>query len=392
MAKRRLDNWLLSYRDYASGTESPEIFHLWTALSVIMSAAQRKIYMEHDYFKTHTNMYIVLVGPSGVRKSTAIKLGKKILLDVENYGFKIHLSTNATSTAALIQQFIKLSNEDHQSLTTLSSELGSLIRASDTDIVGFLTDIYDCEPGWDKQTVGRGIEMIEKPWLNVLGATTPDWMTDNLGKLSIEGGFVRRVLFVYHDQHKLIAFPQMTDEQKQLRKDLTHDLAQIAALSGAFDFATPAAKEFFRSWYEDPKRLKLTDDSRLRGYHECKADHAKKVAMALSLSEDNSLKITEVHLDLALKLLAELELGMQKALTSVGKNPFNTDIDRIQLQIHAAGKISYKRLFAMNVHALDRRQFDEVMTTLADIDRAVVKGGVVYSPAKWREEETASAK
>jgi len=384
MPKRRLDNWLLGYRDYAKGTECPEIYNLWVGLSTISAVAQRKIFMEHDYFKTHTNMYVVLVGPSGGRKSSAIRLGKNLLTEVPKYGYKVHFSSNATSAAALIQQFIKLSNEPHQSLTATSSELGSLITANDTDIVGFLTDIYDCEPGWDKQTISRGLELIEKPWLNLLGATTPDWMTSNLGKLSIEGGFVRRVLFIYAEDHGLVAFPEMTDEQRKLQRDLTHDLAQIAALEGTFDFADTTAKNFYRDWYEDPKRLKHNKDSRLRGYFECKADHLRKVAMILSLAESDSMKVTKENLAAGLNLLGEIESGMQTALASVGKNPFNTDLDRMAHQVSSAGKLSYKKLFAMNVHALEKRQFDESLVTLVEIDRIVIKDGTIYSPEEWR--------
>lgn len=386
MSKRRVDNWLLGYRDYTEGTESPPAFHLWVGLSMLAAAAQRKIFMQNDYFETHTNMYVILVGPSGSRKTAAIKYGKKILQAVPTYGYKIHFSTNAGSAAALIQQFVKIGNEPHQSLTTFSGELGTLIRTSDTDIVGFLTDIYDCSPGWDKQTVGRGLELIENPWLNILGATTPEWMTENLGKLSIEGGFVRRVLFVYQEEHGLVAEPKMSDDQKKLKQNLAHDLAHIAGLEGKFSYATPDDFEFYREWYEDPRRL-VNKDSRLRGYYECKADHVRKVAMLLSLAESDALKLNQSNIETAINLLEELESGMMKALSSIGKNPFNTDIDRIVEQVITIGKIHYKKLFNMNVHALEKHQFDAVLTTLAEIDKIHVESGVVYSPAEWRLKE-----
>ena len=392
MSKRRVSNWLLGYRDYASGTECPEIYHLWVGLSCLASAAQRKIFMEHDYFKTHTNMYVVLVGPSGARKTTALRLGKRLLQNTAAYGHEVHFSSNATSTAALIQQFIKLGHEEHQSLTTFSSELGTLIRSTDTDIVGFLTDIYDCEPGWDKQTIGRGLELIEKPWLNLVGATTPDWMKDNLGKLSIEGGFVRRVLFVYAEEHGLIAEPKMTEKQKKLQKDLTHDLAHIVSLDGKFTYADEEARKFYVDWYENPKRLEVPKDSRLKSYYECKADHVRKIAMLLSLAESDSLELKKFHIETALNLLGEVETGMQKALSSVGKNPYNTDLDRIADQVITEGRITYKKLLALNIYALDKRTFDDNLATLAEIDKVVLKDGVVYSPTEWKLEKRARSK
>lgn len=377
---RRLPNWLLAYRDYTTGTESPEIYHLWSGISTICAAAQRKIYWDFDYFITHSNMYIVLVGPSGVRKSSALKLSKNIAKGVQNYGHKINFSTNAGSAAGIVQQFGKLSNQDHQSLTVISSEFGTLVRASDTDMVLFLTDIYDCDPGWDKQTVGRGLELIESPWFNLLGATTPDWMMENLGKLSIEGGFVRRVLFIYAEDYDLVAYPKMTDVQKKLKQDLTHDLAVITQLKGTFDFLDDEAREFFKVWYEDKSRLKIASDSRLRGYMEVKAEHVKKVAMALSLSEGNSLRVSTTHLKMALGMLGEIEQGMTKALGAVGKNPFNSDMERITTQVTTARSIPYKKLFALNVFALEKEQFDKCLITLQDLGRVFIVNGNVVSP------------
>jgi hypothetical protein len=312
-----------------------------------------------------------------------------MLRQVSTYGYKIHFTSNAASAAALIRQFIKLTNESHQSLTTFSSEFGSLVRPGDNEIIILLTDIYDCEPDWDKETISRGQELIEKPWLNLIAATTPRWMTDNLEKLSVEGGFVRRVLFVYREDYNLVAEPKMTDEQKKLRQDLTHDLAHIASLEGQMQYANKEVFEYYKDWYENPERIKEARDSRLAGYFSCKADHIRKVAMLISLAEGDTLKIDLHHFKTALNLVEELEPGMLKALSSVGKNPFNTDFDRIIEQVMTNGRITYKKLFNMNVFALEKRQFDESLETLVELDKIVVKNGVVYSPVGWRLEQKA---
>jgi hypothetical protein len=392
MADRRLGNWLKAYQLYTEGTESPPLFHLWVGLSTLAAAAQRKIFMDHDFFKTHTNMYVVLVSPPGrSRKSTAMSFGKNLLKKVPDYGQEINFSSDATSAAALVQQFIKLGHKEHQSLTTFSSELGTLIRMNDSDIVGFLTDIYGCEPGWNKQTVGRGLEMIEAPWLNLLGATTPAWMGDNLSKTALEGGFVRRIVFVYADSRLMVAIPKMTAVQKALQRDLAADLAHIASLKGEFKFASPDVEKYYVGWYEDPKRLELETDPRLTGYYECKAEHIKKVAMMLSLAESDKLRLEVHHLKAAIGMLGELESGMSKAFSSVGKNPFSTDMDRIADQVNQQGRVKYKQLLAMNIHALEKKQFDDTLATLLEINKVYVQGGWLYSPVEWALKEEAEA-
>jgi hypothetical protein len=384
---RKLQNWLIGYRDYTAGTESPSVFHLWVGLSTLAGAAQRKIYLDHDFFQTHTNMFIVLVSPPGrSRKTTAMRMGKNLLKGVKDYGQDVFFSTQASSVAALVQQFVKISTKDHQSLTTFSYELGSLLGVKNDDVTNFLTDIYDCNPDWDKQTVGRGLELIERPWLNLLGATTPTWLGDNLSSTALEGGFMRRILFVYEDTRLLIALPKMTKAQKAIRQDLIEDLAHITALKGTFSFADKATESFYESWYENPKRLELETNPMLSGFYEVKAEHIKKVAMMLSLSEGDSLVITQGHLEAAIGMVEELEPGMKKALMSIGKNPFSTDLDRISDQIHTAGSLTYRQLLAMNIHSLEKAHFDDNLMTLVEIGRAYRENGVYYSPQAWERE------
>ena len=158
---RQLDNWLDAYREYTAGTESPPNFHLWVALGTIAAAMQRKISMDAGYFDVHSNMYIILTSPPGrSRKSTALRIGKKLLSGLKDYGQEIHFSTQASSVAALVRQLVSIPNKEHQSLTAFSSELGSLLGSKSIEMTDFLVDIYDCDPGWDKQTIARDLEKI----------------------------------------------------------------------------------------------------------------------------------------------------------------------------------------------------------------------------------------
>lgn len=378
---RRLANWLQGYREYTDGTESPEIFHLWVALGTIASAAQRKILMDAGYYHVHSNMYIVLVSPPGrSRKSTALRIGKGILKGVPDWGQDIYFSTQASSVAALVKQMSAIPTKEHQSLTAYSSELGSLLGSKSVEMTDFLVDIYDCDPDWDKQTVGRGLEKIDRPWFNLLAATTPQWMGDNLSRTAIEGGFVSRTVFVFDDTRKRVAFPELTDEQRAIKKHLIHDLAQIAGLKGRFTFS-PEAKEYYRDWYE---KVGAQDnvDYRISGFYERKHIHVLKVAMAISLAESDKLVLEARDIDVGIQLLTELEPGMRRAFSAVGKNVYSTDLERIKTQIQESGGLTYKQLIAANIHSVDKEQLDKLLQTLiymGDVDS--VKGNR-FIPAK----------
>jgi hypothetical protein len=371
---RKLGNWIEEYRNFTSGTESPAAFHLWVALGTISAAAQRKINMDAGYFDVHSNMFIILTSPPGrSRKSTALRIGKSLLRGLKDYGQDIHFSTQASSVAALVKQLTAIPNKDHQSLTAFSSELGSLLGSKSVEMTDFLVDIYDCDPDWDKQTMQRGLEKIEFPWLTLLAATTPQWLGDNLSKTAVEGGFVSRSVFVYEDTRLLVAFPELTEEQKKLKKLLIHDLAIISALKGRMVFS-PDAKEFYRAWYEDPKRLAgPTRDYRISGYYERKHIHVLKVAMALSLAQKNTLVLDVESVRAAILLLGSIEPGMRKAFSAVGKNPHATVIERIRDQIVESGKIPYKKLLAAHISDVSKEDFDKLLSSLVDM------GDIEYS-------------
>lgn len=384
---RKLSDWIEGYRNYTAGTESPAVFHLWVALGTIAAAAQRKIKMDAGYYDVHTNLYLVLVSPAGrSRKSTALRIGKGLLTGIKDYGEVINFTTQASSVAAVVRQFTAIQNKEHQSLTAFAAELGSLLGSKSIEMTDFLTDIYDCAPDWDKQTIQRGLEKIEYPWLNLLGATTPQWMGDNLSKTAIEGGFVSRTIFVYEDTRLLVAFPELTVEQKALKKMLMHDLAHIATLKGTFTFS-PEAKQFYKDWYEDKSRLAAEQDYRISGFYERKHIHVLKVAMALSLAQQDKLVLDVEHIKAGILLLNSIEPGMRKAFRAVGKNTHGTTLERIRDQILSSGRIPYKKVLAANIHDIMKEDFDKLIQSLVDMGDVLWDKGMLCSPAVKKNEE-----
>lgn len=376
---RKLDNWIMAYSEYAEGTESPPLFHLWVAIGTLAAAMQRKIYMDTGYFEIHSNMYIILVSPPGrSRKSTALRIGKGLLKGALDYGVDLNFSTQASSVAGLVTQFTAISNVEHQSLTSFSSELGSLLGTKSTEMVDFLMDIYDCNPDWDKQTVSRGLEKIKFPWFNLLAATTPQWMGDNLSKTAVEGGFVSRSIFVYDDTRLLVAFPKLTERQKELQKALKHDLAHIAQLKGEMKLSSDAYA-FYENWYKSQHDQEHTSDPRLATYFERKHVHVLKVAMALSMSQSDALVIEQRDVETALSLLEQIEPGMYKAFTAVGKNVYGGDLERIRSQVKTSKKgMTYRQLVNANIHAIEREVLDKLLDSLIEMGDIELKQGRVY--------------
>lgn len=372
--RRRLSDWLGAFLDITAHLESPFEYFQWSGLSTLAAVAQRKIYMESQAFFAFPNMYIVLVGPPGSKKSTAIRAGRKLLQKVPG----INLSSDAPSVAGLMQEFTEIAGaqKDHQSLNAFISEYGSLYENATETMTGFLTAIYDGDADYIKRTRIGGKEHIPFPWLNLLAGTTPTWLGDNLRKSAVEGGLVARTLYVYSEDLILKnPFPKYTKEIKQVEEALIHDLTHISVIYGEFDFEGGEggdAYQWFSKWYLDREgRFPKVSDNRTAGYYVRKPIHLLKVAMAVSLAKSDDLRLSVQNLEVAKSFLDRIEPGMSRAFSAVGGNVYATEIERVERLVRSAngGIVTYEDLVAHTYHNIEQRKLDDALLTLKAMGR-----------------------
>lgn len=387
---RQLPDLLRAYQYFTSKSDSPQVFHLWCALGAIAGAAQRKIFMRALYFEVHTNLYIILTSPPGrSKKGAALRTSKNFLRAVEP---KVNFATESASPEALLQLLAKITNPKHQSMTIYSMELGTLMSTRPNEMVDFLTDIFDSNANFKRETMKYGVS-IEKPWLNIMAGTTPKWLGDKLGLIALEAGLVARCIFPYSDERLLKnSWPKETDEFKRLGETISEDLSHIATLEGEFEFdggigddngtKPGVAYQFYDAWYQDEQplwealpdearlgqqfrsRFPKMDDPRTASYYDRKHIHLLKVAMALSLSYKDELVLTLEDLHRAKVLLDSTEPGMYKALGAAGKNPLAVESLRVQAQISTKGRVNYRELLIANYHDIGRKNLDIILDDL----------------------------
>lgn len=360
--QRRLKDWIATFLDYTDQAESPIDYLRWVALATISGAAQRKIYMDMELYYVMSNMYVVLVGPPGSKKSTAIRQGRKLLGKVPD----VHMTADSPSVAGLMEDFKDIPTKEHQSLNAFIYELSSLYENAKESMTGFLTAIYDGDSDYIKRTRVGGKEHIPFPWLNMVAGTTPTWLGDNLTKAAIEGGLVARTIYV-HSAERILKTPRpkRSARYEKLKDDLIHDLSYISTLRGEFTFEKDAG-DWYDAWYLDPSRFPRIADNRTTGYYERKAIHLIKVAMAVSLAKKDELVLSYEDLQIALALLESVEAGMVKAFSSVGGNDYANDLERIRAQIRSAGKtgLAYSDIVSANFHMLELRMIDSTLESL----------------------------
>lgn len=316
-------SWLDAYLAFTAESESPEEYHLWVGLSCISAALRRKCFFNMGYFLLYPNLYIVLVGPAGrCKKSTAMRIGRAIAGTVPGLEFSVDSTTRERMIMDLSQAY-----KDGQSATTVhSTEFASLLTSSGMDMVVFLTDIFDCPSEWTHKTKGGGTNKIKAPYLNLLGAATPEWIAKGLPLDTIGIGLTSRIIFIFQDTPRARdPFPELTPAQEKIQQYLINDLACISQIAGEYKFDAES-KEAYRHWYkerfDDPNP---SGDPRLSGYYERKPMHLIKLCMIVSASKRDDLVITMEDYVQALKLFERVEPHMQRVFSAIGRNPIYAD-------------------------------------------------------------------
>src|SRR5690348_16021588 len=72
MPRKLKKPWLEAYLDYVKETENPANYNLWAGISVLSASLKRKVWIYRNFVQYFPNQYIILVGPPGIGKGSAI--------------------------------------------------------------------------------------------------------------------------------------------------------------------------------------------------------------------------------------------------------------------------------------------------------------------------------
>ncbi len=354
--------------DYTEESEPPKMFHLWSGISTIAAALQRKCWLQWGTLTFYPNMYIVLVAPSGrCRKGTAMSPTRDLM---DSLG--IRLAAEATTRESLIRELKKCNSTTtdpitgdqtfHSSLTIHSQELTVFLGYDNKQLMSDLTDWYDCRNRWTYRTKTQGEDDIIGVWVNLFGATTPDLIQNTMPMDAIGGGLTSRMIFIYESQkYKTSVYPEASAE---LYKQLLIDLEQINMMAGQFkvdkDFV-----DLWSEWYPAQEYNPPFEDSKLAGYIERRPNHVMKMAMVLSASRSSDLTIVGGDLDRAIKLLEAVEGKMPMVFRGMGTSSISSVMHRVMSMVAMEGRVEEPRLIATFLNDADDFTMDRVLKTLS---------------------------
>lgn len=280
-------------------------------------------------------MYTVLVAPSGkCRKGTAMNMGLQLLRKTAT-----HIAAESITRASFIRSLTEaqgtffnptsVETEIHCSITVFSMEFGVFLGVGQLQFMQDLCDIYDCRDQWTYKTKHEGVDALEGVCLNLVAATTPEYLQLELARESVGIGLASRIIFVVEEEKgKVVVFPFLTEKERNLRLALTTDLERISLLCGEFKIDQDVLN-LYEEWYTRTEGRTKIDDSRFSGYSERQATHMKKLWILSAASRSDEMRITSYDFFRAKVVLEETEKKMPLAFGALGINRLAPVMDRV---------------------------------------------------------------
>jgi len=258
----------------------------------------------------------------------------------------------------------------------------------DSSLIEDLTDLYDCK-NFEYETEHSLRHQIKKPCLNILGASTPEWLSAHGGADLMSGGFGARMIPVcLVESGRLIAWPEKTANEMSLQKSLLADLVEISKMHGP-SYITPEAKTTFAEWYERGNEGR-EKDNRLDGYYSKKHDMVLKVAMCIAASKNSDMAITAMEIEVAIGLLTALEENMLFAYSGGSGDAMPRALsDRILQYLKEKGSVTKTQLTQQFHHRIQKG--DEikeaidvlVQAELVRVEKREASEGKGMKPTWW---------
>jgi len=316
-------------------------------------------------------MYIVLVGPAGARKGTAMNFSLELLDEIG-----IKLASEAITREALIRQ-LKTSSASHvdpftgqmlqhASLTVFSPELTVFLGYQNKQLMADLSNWFDCPHRWEYKTKNMGTDELIGVWVNLIGATTPGLIRETLPQVGISGGLTSRIVFVFgKDKAQKVILPYGNPE---IRQELINRLSEINMMSGEYK-ATEAFVAEYGDWYMTASDLPMRDP-RFSGYVDRRATHIFKLSMICSAARSRDMLLDIQDLQRAIELLYDVEPRMLEVFEGMGRNPVSEVTFQVAATVNDAGKLSYNDLVTAHFHDASTAELEEVLDALQRMGKA----------------------
>ena len=307
-------DWIESFMDFTEGVPTPEIFRLWTAITVMAGTLERKVWVQTGMRPLYPNLFTLLVAPPGIGKSNSIDYATDLWTGVKD----LRVAPNNMTKASLIDSLAKSNRTlispdgelfEFHSMVVPSSEFGVLIPAHDTEFLNVLNIVWD-NPGLYKEvrrTLAKDIAIIN-PQMTILAGSQPGFLATLLPEEAWVMGFTSRLLMIYSATTPKIDIFHQPPNRAAAQKVLMESLKGFCSVMGVCDFTPEAKREIVR--WQDGGCQPLPQHSKLQHYLPRRMLHILKLSIISCMSRTRGYLIGAEDVQRAMTWLFQAEALM----------------------------------------------------------------------------------
>lgn len=328
------------YFAYTEHTESSKIYHRWCALSAAATMLGRGSYMQFGFQNLYPNLYLMLIGKAGDRKTGAIKIARGLVGKAST----IAMSANKTSKEKFLFDLAMLAKQsdslgiseidldlwgtpgygvnDPAEMYIAADEFNNFIGNGNMDFVSLLGELWDYDDVYTYKVKADADSYIPYPTINILGGNTPTGFALAFPSEAMEQGFFSRLLLIHaKPTGKKLTIPPKPDPhiEAELVKVLQHFRAKPVG-----EILCDQSSSAYRLLDKIYKTTEPLADVRFDAYSNRRFTHLLKIVLIFAAMRGAKV-VSEEDVRQASTILLCAETRMPTALGEFGKGR-NSDV------------------------------------------------------------------
>jgi len=417
LKKLKQHEFIDMYLEYTRATESPKIMHIWSALGSASACLGRHAYLPTGIGNIYPNIFALLVGPPGTRKSQALKYSAELVRKntqvrfapddtgsqrqgllmalVGDEGDDVQISIDGDMNAAfnafdatdidintkmdkLKSIEVSQTGEDKYCLFAAASEFTTFMGTGDPLFAALLNKVWDGEP-YDYRLKSERKTLVDS-LMTIIGCTTQSEIARILPAESIGQGFMSRWMLVFAPKRDRRVPIDEAGLDNKLEKPLGDLFSYLYhTLRGEINFS-PTANQLQKDMYMEDKIT--IEDSRFMYYLERRHTHLLKTATILTALRRSSV-IEVIDIEMANMLLVLTEAGMPDALGEFGLSPISAAKQKLlEFLRHADEAVTQNVLWSVMSNDMKMSDFTMTLRDLESKHKVVkisIDSGVAWS-------------
>lgn len=362
--------------------ETPRSWIYWSLVWCISSAAANAYTLRtlKGNLLYYPNVYIMLLGESGLGKGYPVNLAKRLLQEADI----TRVIAGRSSIQAIVKEGATTQSKQGKPLITdarmaiVNGELSTAI-IQDPDSLTILTDLFDrnYNPAWTNLLKGDGAEKLKEPYVTCLFGSSPSHFYDSVPQVNIEGGYIGRNLVVYEEK-RFKDLDLLDPEEEEIPEDRFRDyivpkyvphLIKIASNKGRL-IPNEKARIAFNTWRKEWRNNQSIYNDRT-GFVNRVPDHVLKVAMCLALAryDNTALEINESDIRESISKVTGLIYASRRASEGGGIDLLAQQSKKVMdALIRAPGnRLTRRELLVQGYGNYDATTLDKVLENLLEM-------------------------